>query len=411
MKPLLCGLLIAGLFLLKPNFTFSQTVSLTKTVYAPGEKIVVNYSGFPGNSRDWISIADPTSADDKYILWQYTNGNRSGTMEFDGRPSGEYEIRGYYNNEGIIRARLRFRVGNVDQNVSVRTSSPSYKPNEKITVHYSGLPGNGRDWVSIAAAGSADDKYIAWFYTDGKQSGSFDFAGLPEGKYEARAYFNNEGIVRSRYPFTVGRLATGRKICRNELSSFYAGMNSLGLCWGRLGSEPMGPATIADVQLTLPNATAGINAIGCLDFDVTKISNFSSRLPQLTQPQAVNEIEQLIKEIQGSVNRAQITCDKNVNLESLYIAAIHLGAAQGIANTFVCRMIPAAWQANLRSHLSLVQSGLSGFNACIPGVNPSIVSTVPVGAPNAYEPFGTIIGIHMQVLWAVSLSDCCCYCR
>ncbi len=387
----------------------AQTVTVSKTIYAPGEKIVVTYSGFAGNPRDWVSIAQPGSADDQYLIWSYTDGKPSGTISFDGRAYGTYEIRGYFNNEGIIRARTSFKVGNADNNLVAKTTVTSYKPYEKITVEYSGLPGNNRDWISLSATGSADGQYVLWTYLSGKQSGTIEFNGLAEGSYEVRTHFNEEPTVRSRYAFTVAK--SGTKIWRNELSTFYAGMNSLGLCWGRLGSDAFIPAMISNVQLTLGNVTGAIKVIPCLDFDAARISDFSSRLPALSRQQAVDEIDRLIKELGAAINKAHVSCDKGTTLEALFITGVHLGAAQAIASTFICRPIPPDWQTNINNHLSTARNALQGFSACVPSVNLSVFNTVPVNAPNAYEALSVIIGIHTQVLWAVSLSDCCCYCQ
>lgn len=394
-----------------PLVLSSQSLSIPKTVFAPGEKITVNYSGFQGAVNDWISIAIKGLADDKYTIWQYTGGGSSGAKTFDGMPSGDYELRGYFNNENTVRTRVSFRVGNVDQTLSVKTDKTTYKPWEAITITFSGLPGNARDWISYAVVGSTDDKYYRWAYTDGKQSGTLKFDGAEEGKYEVRVFFNNDAKTQVRYPFTVcTSCSPGKRACRTELSTFYQSMNSLGLCWGRLGSDAFTPATIAAVQTQLTNVPIGITSIGCLDFDVNKISSYSSRLPGMTRVTAVAEIDAMIKEIQASVMRARVTCDRGALLESLFSTGIHLGAAQGIANSFVCQMIPADWQGNLRNHLGLVSSGISGFGPCLTGVNPATATGVPVGATNAYEPLSVIIGLHMQVLWAVSLTDCCCGC-
>ncbi len=400
------------------NADQNLSVSLSKSVYSPNERIIVNFSGFPGNAKDWISIAQPGSGEDKYIVWKYTDGKQSGTMEFDGLTYGSYEIRAYYNNENAVKTRVSFKVGNADQNLSAKTLLRSYKQSEKIVVQFSGFPGNAKDWISLAQPGSADDKYIVWKYTDGKQSGTMDFAGLPEGNYEVRSYFNNESKIRSIHAFTVGKASTttgkqGRpgRFCNKELSLFYAGVYGLGLCWGRLGSDVIAPGTITDVQATLTTTITALNTITCLDFDVRKISNYSVRLPGMSRVQAVNEIDLLIKEIQGSIQRANISCNNGAGLGSLYLIGIHLGASQAICNTFVCRAIPMDWQTNLRNHLSLVGRGISEYSACIPGVSPSVVSTVAVGSPNAYIPFSTIVAIHIQVLWSVSLSTCCCSCR
>jgi hypothetical protein len=392
------------------NADQNLSVNLSKSVYSPNERIVVNFSGFPGNAKDWISIAQPGSADDKYIVWKYTDGRQNGTMEFDGLAYGSYEIRAYYNNENTVRARVSFKIGNADQNLSAKTLVRTYRQNEKILVQFSGFPGNAKDWISLAQPGSADDKYIVWKYTEGRQNGTMDFAGLPEGEYEVRSYFNNESTVRSTAT-TPGKPGRPGRFCNKELSLFYSGVYGLGLCWGRLGSDVIAPGTITDVQATLTTTITALRTITCLDFDVNKISNYSVRLPGMSRVQAVNEIDLLIKEILGSIQRANVTCDGGAGLASLYSIGIHLGASQAICNTFVCRAIPMDWQTNLRNHLSLVSRGISEYSACIPGVSPSLVNTVAVNSPNAYIPFSTIVSIHIQVLWSVSLSTCCCSCR
>ena len=397
------------LFVMQLN---AQSLSLAKDVILPNEQIIVNFSGFQGAANDWISISEIGSAEDKYLRWVYTGGGTSGQVRLEGMPSGEYELRGYFNNGGVVKTRMKFRVGGSDQNIKAKTEKTTYKPWEKIRITYSGLPGNSNDWISFAKVGDPEDKYYRWAYTGGQLSGTLDLDGAEEGDYEVRVYVKNEGTVRYRYPFKVCTNCTGggKKACRTELSTFYQSMNSLGLCWGRLGSDPNFTASIPGVQTQLTNVAVGINAIGCLDFDVNKISSFSSILPGMTRVTAVNEIDAMIKEIQASVMRARVTCDRGALLESLFSTGIHLGASQAIANSFMCTSIPADWQGNLRNHLGLVAAGIRGFGPCIPGVNPATATNVPVGAMNAYEPFSIIVGLHMQVLWAVSLSDCCCAC-
>jgi hypothetical protein len=52
----------------------------------------------------------------------------------------------------------------------------------------------------------SDSTYKEWFYTQGVQSGSHTFKGLPAGEYEVRVYFDWPAggyNVRVRYPITV----------------------------------------------------------------------------------------------------------------------------------------------------------------------------------------------------------------
>ena len=142
---------------------------------------MVQFSGFPGNRQDWISIAKAGSKDNEFITWLYTEGRPSGTLSFDGLTYGDYEIRGYFNNEYIVRARQPFRIGSTNTYTTIKTQQPVYAPQEKIVVELSGFPGNRQDWISIAKAGDADNAYIVYQYLDGKQNGTLTFDGLQYG--------------------------------------------------------------------------------------------------------------------------------------------------------------------------------------------------------------------------------------
>ncbi|MFC1858677.1 protein kinase [Thermodesulfobacteriota bacterium] len=67
-----------------------------KKVYKPNEPIIVNYSGLPGNTQDWLTVVKSSAADNTYKEWFYTNGKRSGSYQFKGLPAGHYEVRVYY---------------------------------------------------------------------------------------------------------------------------------------------------------------------------------------------------------------------------------------------------------------------------------------------------------------------------
>ncbi|MBK1817979.1 endonuclease/exonuclease/phosphatase family protein [Luteolibacter yonseiensis] len=66
----------------------APAVSLSKTSYEPGENITVNFSGGPGNTKDWIGIYSPgitPSGNPVSLLWFYTNGTKTASGSF---PSG-----------------------------------------------------------------------------------------------------------------------------------------------------------------------------------------------------------------------------------------------------------------------------------------------------------------------------------
>ena len=91
-----------------------------------------------------------------------------------------------------------------------KTQKTDYAANEQIVVDYSGFPGNARDWITISPASNPDNRYGQYFYTQGKQNGTYTFRGLPAGEYEVRSYFNWSAggyNVQTRSSFTVGTTA------------------------------------------------------------------------------------------------------------------------------------------------------------------------------------------------------------
>jgi hypothetical protein len=249
-----------------------------------------------------------------------------------------------------------------------------------------------------------------------------DIAGQPPasipGNWVARFFHNNVFVVEGT--FTIARQGgSGQgKVCRTEMSLFYAGMQSLGGAWGRpacpFEPDPLVPMTVSAMQGAINNAITAVRAIPCIRFDVTRLASLSARLPGMRKQQAIQETEQLIQELQLATRLASIRCDNGINLESLLVAGIHLGAAQAWASCFQCQPpppIPANIQAVINNHLNTARTGLMGFSACLPpGFTFNIFNNVPVGSMNSIEPHTFIVGIHTLVLWNVALSDCCCMC-
>lgn len=394
-------------------------MSTSKPVFAVGETIVVNYSDFSGDVKDWIDIVTASTPDGQgQGLWKYTNGVKSGTMTFGGMQSGEYEVRCYFRNESIIRVRYRFRVGNSSgDNAIVKTEKEVYAPNEKVTVNFSGFPGNAKDWIGIAPSSYKDDQLQYWYYTEGKLSGNMDFPGLPEGQYEVRAFYNNEYTVRARYTFFVGKkvvTASGDSMCRSPLSVFYAGMTGLGAAWSRTTLEPttMTSAGVAAMQSVLGNARDAMMVWqNCIAFDINKFNALMSRLPLLTNVQAEAEIRAMILEIQGIISASTSPCARTIN--SLFVTGVHVGAAQVHAFSRVCQPTPMSmdYQIVIRNHLNTARDAFAAFLPCVPGFSLNQFDNIPLNSMNSTEAFTNIVGLHTNILWNIALSNCCCNCR
>ncbi|MBF0337198.1 MAG: hypothetical protein HQL05_05140 [Nitrospirae bacterium] len=78
--------------------TDSKAVITTqKQTYQPYEPIVVQYSALPGNAQDWLTIVQSSAPTNSYKQWFYTNGQTEGSYQFNGLPTGDYEVRLYYD--------------------------------------------------------------------------------------------------------------------------------------------------------------------------------------------------------------------------------------------------------------------------------------------------------------------------
>ncbi|MBN1698017.1 MAG: hypothetical protein JW881_10925 [Spirochaetales bacterium] len=89
---------------------------------------------------------------------------------------------------------------------AITVPKKTYQKSEKITVGFTGLPGNKTDWITLVKASEPDDTYAQWSYTDGKEDGSVTFNGVVPGEYEIRLYFDWPAggyVVQKRLTITV----------------------------------------------------------------------------------------------------------------------------------------------------------------------------------------------------------------
>lgn len=102
---------------------------------------------------------------------------------------------------------------------TVRTNKVQYQEGETVVVHFTGLPGNYSDWVTVVPSDAPDDFWAGYDhakYVRGERQGSLEFEDLQPGNYQARLYFDwvrspSREVrfqVRNRYSFSVGP-ATG----------------------------------------------------------------------------------------------------------------------------------------------------------------------------------------------------------
>jgi hypothetical protein len=129
--------------------------------------------------------------------------------------------------------------------------------------------------------------------------------------------------------------------------------------------------------------------------------------------QAESEIQAIIRKLQDVITRSSAVCDNRITLSSLFVTGVHLGAAQAHASCQQCRPtpMPMAFQTVIRNHLNTARDAFANYLICVPGVSLNQFDAVPLGSTNSLAAHTHIVGLHTNLLWNISLSDCCCDCR
>lgn len=150
-----------------------------------GEPIGINFSGGPGNARDWVGIYPSgitPSGNPPATTWQYVDGTQTGTtgvtqghLNFASglQLSGDWQVFLLLNDGYAQLASSAFRVSTPGDPL-VRALQRSYVSGQPIDVMFESGPGNPKDWVGIYPAGATPGATpaIIWQYVDGTQVGT-----------------------------------------------------------------------------------------------------------------------------------------------------------------------------------------------------------------------------------------------
>jgi len=176
-------------------------ISLSADTVATGEVVEITLNDLPGNRQDWVSLARVGQADNQYLSYRYLQGATDTSWSFRAPAPGQYEVRLYFDwpaggYNPVLRLPLEV-VSSVDAAESslivmpkVDLSSETFRPGQPIEVRIEDLPGNRKDWVAIARAGSADDQYVDFDYSYGVTKGKWTYRLSEPGDYEVRVYLN-----------------------------------------------------------------------------------------------------------------------------------------------------------------------------------------------------------------------------
>jgi hypothetical protein len=244
-------------------------------------------------------------------------------------------------------------------------------------------------------------------------------ASLP-GNWQVRVFYNGSLIATDNFTISGGGGGGGTqsRLCRLELSTLFGAGQALGAVWARAACpsepDPLAPTTVTALQTTLQNVLAALDLIPCIGFDRSRVTGLSARFPGMPKAQAVQEIQQLIVDLQQAVRQTITTCDQGIDLESLLVTGVHLAAARVWAVCYSgcpATPVPTDIQQVIRDHLATAKAALLRYQGCIPRFDFNLFDSVPFGSATAGETAGIIGGVELQVLYHVTLSDCCCNCQ
>lgn len=194
-----------------------STVSLVKTALESGERLDIRFADGPGTAKDYIGVfrKGATPGVDLLVAYYYVDGRARGSLSpTETLPDGEYFLALYINDSYTeVSNRVAFTVG---QGGAVEptprqlgVSRNLIRSGEALTVQWSGMPGNAKDWIGIYRAGQqpgSASPSVQWRYASGP-AGTLSFSGLTAGEYYV-AFLLNDGYeeAASRVPFAVRKL-------------------------------------------------------------------------------------------------------------------------------------------------------------------------------------------------------------
>jgi hypothetical protein len=72
---------------------WAGTLAPSRSTYGPGDPVVIDFDGAPGNGRDWIGVFVPAALDAAPVQWHYLDALQSGSTSFAGVAPGSYDAR------------------------------------------------------------------------------------------------------------------------------------------------------------------------------------------------------------------------------------------------------------------------------------------------------------------------------
>lgn len=155
------------------------TMSAPETAVA-GSEVVIEFTGPPAGSGDYITIAKPDDPDTAYLSYAYTRLGSPAKLRAPLEP-GEYEFRFVQNNTKVL-ARQKVTVTAAEAAVSAPSEAGA---GDTVKVEFTGPPAGSGDYITVTKPDAPAEKYNDYAYT---RNGSPAELRMPlePGDYEIR---------------------------------------------------------------------------------------------------------------------------------------------------------------------------------------------------------------------------------
>jgi len=177
----------------------SASVSAPATV-AAGATFEVKWTG-PNNERDYVTIGETTPGGRLYLDYKYSRAGSPLKLSAPEQP-GNYEIRYILGVGDTVIARQPIQVGAVSASLSAPAQVAS---GAKFKVSWTG-PNNPRDFVTMVKAGTREQTYERYVYTDKGPTLEFTAPDVP-GDYELRYATGARYLTLARSAITVSAIS------------------------------------------------------------------------------------------------------------------------------------------------------------------------------------------------------------
>ncbi len=151
-----------------------------------GEEFEITWTG-PDSPLDYLSIAEPGSANEAYLEWAQTGEGNPLRLRAP-RRTGEFELRYVRAADGEVLARRLMRVVAEEMRLQAPTRVDA---GSRFEVEWSGTPGRG-DFIAITEEDAAPGTHLDWSYATAGRLLTLA-APFQPGRYEVR-YVSGEKL-------------------------------------------------------------------------------------------------------------------------------------------------------------------------------------------------------------------------